>query len=1016
MKKYQKIALFIAFLSYSLSAAAASTNWTAAAGSWTSGANWDNGVPTSNVDAFVQNAGGIANLTTTGAASSSLTIAGIGANVDVVNINSGGNLTTGPVTINSNGTLNVGNGATPGTLTLSSLVATGTAQGVFDNATLIASASNPNFITGNGTLTIGPVTGLTINSNGFNVESTSIFTGAGGALTKVGAGTLTLTGNNPFSGGATISAGTLQLGDGTTTGNVDSNILNNTTLVFDPAASTPLTYTGHILGPGNVVQLGTGTTILTGTNTYLGGTLISGGTLQLGNGGATGSILGNVVDNGTFSFNLNTIMAYGNVISGTGGLTQLGSGLLALTGTNTFTGTTLISGGVLSIGNGGTTGSIVGNVINNSELDFDRSNTFTYGGAISGTGLVDQFGFGTTILTGVNTYTGMTAITSGTLQLGNGGTTGGVSNSSSILDNGALIFDLAGLFTYNNVISGTGTVTQNGPGTVVLNGIDNYTGNTTVNAGTLVVGDVAHPGAFIGGNATVNSGGTLRGHGTVAGNLTNNGTVFPGSSSIGTLTVGTVASNYIQSAAGTYTVALDQLGNASLLAVTGNASLNGALTVAPLDDGFLMNHLYRIIATGGTVSGQFTNPNPFNVGFLLAQIFYHPSEVDLALMFNANAFESAAITPNQIAVANYILATGGTTAVQNLIAVITTPGAFRAAMDQISGATYATNAFMLTRAGYWFSNALADRFQMFPSCEGTLQNDYCEEPCNCCPCLGCNDRNQFWFAAHGAHDDILGGDVSGLDTAVGNVALGYDFLFSACTRAKLGIAAAYTYFSGNARGNERATTSGNLYQFGLYGYSQIDNWLLGAEVDLGLTQNVSVTRQVQGAHGLVAQRGDYKARLYDEQIRLGYNLLPKDWMRIMPFVGVIGQQLKRDSFIETTLTGFELNVSSTTYYSTRSQLGILLEFPTTHVSLKPFVSVDWEHEFGNQNAVFDASLVGVGGTFHIQGATVGRDTALVKAGSVLWSGDRWNVSLFFQGWYGQNWQENGATLELSVMM
>jgi autotransporter-associated beta strand protein len=78
------------------------------------------------------------------------------------------------------------------------------------------------------------------------------------------------------------------------------------------------------------VQLGSGTLVLTGTNTYSGGTTISAGTLQIGNGGTTGSITGNVTDNGTLAFNRSDAMTFGGVISGAGSLVQLGSDTLTL--------------------------------------------------------------------------------------------------------------------------------------------------------------------------------------------------------------------------------------------------------------------------------------------------------------------------------------------------------------------------------------------------------------------------------------------------------------------------------------------------------------------------------------------------------------------------------------------------------------------------------------------------------------------------------------------------------------
>src|ERR1700746_2693507 len=97
---------------------------------------------------------------------------------------------------------------------------------------------------------------------------------------------------------------------------------------------------------------------------------------------------------------------------------------MVLTGNNTYSGGTIINAGTLQLGNGGTTGSIVGNVIDNGVLIFDRRNVLRFGVGITGTGSVQQNGTGTTVLLADNTYTGGTSISAGTLQLGNGGTTG----------------------------------------------------------------------------------------------------------------------------------------------------------------------------------------------------------------------------------------------------------------------------------------------------------------------------------------------------------------------------------------------------------------------------------------------------------------------------------------------------------------------------------------------------------------------------------------------------------------
>src|SRR5262249_45363331 len=162
-------------------------------------------------------------------------------------------------------------------------------------------------------------------------------------------------------------------------------------------------------------------------------------------GGTTGSVAGNIVNNAALTFNRSNALTYAGVLSGTGTVTQRGTGTLTLSGDSTYTGGTTISAGTLQLGNAGTTGSVTGNIVNNAALTFNRSNALTYAGVVSGTGTVTQSGTGTLTLSGANTYTGGTTISAGTLQLGNGGTTGSV--AGNIVDNAALVFNRSDTLT-----------------------------------------------------------------------------------------------------------------------------------------------------------------------------------------------------------------------------------------------------------------------------------------------------------------------------------------------------------------------------------------------------------------------------------------------------------------------------------------------------------------------------------------------------------------------------------------
>ena len=335
-----------------------------------------------------------------------------------------------------------------------------------------------------------------------SISSAITDTGGGFSLTKTGPGTLTLEGTNNYSGGTTISAGTLQLGNDGTTGSILGNVIDNGVLVISRFGT--YTFAGNISGTGALQQNSAQTTILTGTNTYTGGTTIIDGTLQLGDGGTSGSIQGNVIDHGVLAINRSDTYTFAGNISGNGALQQLGTGTTILTGINTYTGGTTVSAGTLQLGDGGATGSILGNVINNVTLVFDRSNTVTFGGVISGSGNLAQIGPGTTILTGDNTYSGGTMISAGALQVGNSGTIGSIAGNVTVNNKAMLAFDRSNPVTFSGVISGTGSVQDLGGGILTLTGNNIYSGGTTIaTGGTLQVGASGTVGSIV-GNVTNN--------------------------------------------------------------------------------------------------------------------------------------------------------------------------------------------------------------------------------------------------------------------------------------------------------------------------------------------------------------------------------------------------------------------------------------------------------------------------------------------------------------------------------
>jgi autotransporter-associated beta strand protein len=360
-----------------------------------------------------------------------------------------------------------------------------------------------------GTLTLAASSGTSTITTSYNSTIGSVLAGTV-ALTKSGAADLILTGSDTYSGATTISTGTLQIGSGGTTGSIGktSGVSNSGVLEFDNTSGE--TFAPVISGGGALVQAA-GTLILTGSDTYSGATTISGGTLQLGSGGTTGSINStSITDNSVLTFDRSdSSMTFSQAVSGTGGLLQAGTGILILTGSNAYSGATTISGGTLQLGSGGTMGSINStSITDNGVLTFDRSDSsMTFSQAVNGTGGLLQAGTGILILTGSNAYSGATTISGGTLQLGSGGATGSIGKTSGVSNSGVLEFDNTSGETCSPVISGSGALVQ-AAGTLILTGSNTYSGATTISAGTLQVGSGGSTGS-IGNTSGVSNSGVL---------------------------------------------------------------------------------------------------------------------------------------------------------------------------------------------------------------------------------------------------------------------------------------------------------------------------------------------------------------------------------------------------------------------------------------------------------------------------------------------------------------------------
>lgn len=454
---------------------------------------------------------------------------------------------------------------------IATLNALGTSTGGFENGSYLGlDTSSANFTDGS----------VITNSNG----------GANAVgLVKIGANTLTLTVPETYTGTTTISAGTLQIGNGVValaTPLLSPSILDSSALLFSPGASTQ-TYGGNIGGGGAVQIAGNagGTVVLAGTGIYTGATTVTSGsgTLDIASQFA--------VQNSTLTPGTATDVTFDSSVTN-----------------NAFTVSSLANQN-LTLNN--TAGAGINLTIGNVYINAGT----TYSGVLSGSGGLTQNGYRNTLtLTGSNTYSGTTTVSGGTLNLGGAGAAGsiGVGGFGGPLVLGGI--DNGGILAYTQ----TGTVSQSFNGTTIAPGMDAITESTatqTLNLGAITgtpggTVDISSVGTVTTTNTT-NVNGILGGYATYGGRVTwavapsVSGSAITGlaaSSYTTTTAAGTTPSNYTnQNIDVTSSVA--PTGGITPNSLRFNQAGNYTLTLTGLNTVVSGGILVTSTSTGGTISG-----------------------------------------------------------------------------------------------------------------------------------------------------------------------------------------------------------------------------------------------------------------------------------------------------------------------------------------------------------------------------------------------------------------------------
>ncbi|WP_375312237.1 autotransporter domain-containing protein [Bradyrhizobium sp. A5] len=819
-----------------------------------------------------------------------------------------------------------------------------------------------HFFLGNREFAVGG-SGTSTTVSGLISDGNSAGGGAsGGSLVKIGAGTLTLTGANTYTGGTTIAAGALSVAADANLGGASGALtFTGGTLVttgsfdtartvslpqagrFDVAAATTLGLTGAMTGSGDLIKLGAGTLRLDNAANAYGNTLVQAGTLI----GHAGSISGHIGNAGTVVFQQAADASFAGDIQALNGLrgsmVKQGAGVLTL-------------GGI-------------------SALDW----TITAGGLVTA---ADRFG--------------------GNAAIGAGA---------------SLTFDQTANASYAGALSGQGSFHKGGSGALNLTGNSSaFTGTTIVDAGLLSIN-----GSLANSAVTVASGASLGGNGTV-GDTVVSGTVTPGNS-IGTLHV---AGNVTFNAGSTYKVELNVAGQSDRVDATGSAAINGGtVQIANVAGSYGLGARYTIVTASGGVSGTFaslTAPSTRWAPFLAFGLSYDPNAVYLDVTRNAVSFASVGQTRNQIATAGGLDSLPLSSALVNAVAQLDTPSA-RNAFDGLSGELHASVGTALVEGSGFVRDSATNRIRAAFGAIGASRApvmalaDPAMAYASIEPKAAANtavpattERFALWGQGFGGWGHTGGdGNAARLNRSTGGFVAGGDAPILETSR--LGMMAGYSRTSFDVRDRASSGASDNCH-LGLYGGTQWGN--VGLRAGAAYTwHDISTGRSVALPGFSDSLKAGYRAGTAQLFGELGYGIRAGR-SGVEPFVNLAYVNLRTDGFAETggaaALSG---NGSSTAVTFSTLGLRASTDLRLGGMNLTARATPGWRHGFGDTVPLSTLIFAG-GSSFTVSGVPIARDALVLDAGLDVAMGRNATFGISYGGQFGHHATDQSLKGSLAV--